>query len=166
MRVSLINLGDGARGLYDVNNRYFQVGVGEIVSADLAEVTLKNIQRFQKTDTLLVGPEGAIAPPVKLREALDILKSLDDEPYDKLIARYLQLHRPRSGTDLRPTRGQMRAQVRRIIEDHLQRVQADSTDQKPMTQDDVGADELNKELKRQETGKSSTKKQQSGGKRR
>lgn len=153
MRVSLINLGDGARAVYDIKNRFVSVPVGEIVSADLSDTTLKNIVKFQKTDTLLVGPEGSIAPPVRLRAALDILKVIETEPYDRLLVMFFDLVHPRSGADLRPNRGLMRAKVRGVIEEHLRAVQGRS-DEKPMTHDDVGADELEKDLARQQGGTS------------
>ena len=145
MRVSLINLGDGSRCLYDINNRIVSIPIGEIVSADVSEQTLKNLTKFQKTDTLLVGPEGAFTPPVRLRAILELLKIIDDEPYGSLVRQFLEIHSPRSSLDIRPNRGQMRTILRGIVENYLQQMQADPTKRPEITTDDVGADELEAE---------------------
>lgn len=126
MRVSIINLGDSNRGLYDINNRFVSVPIGEIVSADLSDKTLRNLTKFQKTDTLLVGPVGTFRPPVKLRSVLELLKIIDDEPYESLLRQFLEIHSPRSSIELRPNRGQMRVALRGLVEQHLRSIASET----------------------------------------
>jgi hypothetical protein len=123
MRVSLINLGDGARCVYDAAGRIVSVGVGEIVDADLSDATVALIKKFRKTDTLLVAPEGMIDPPVKLKSTLEILSIVDDEPYDQLLRKFFQVIPQESGGS-RPTRTQMRLACKGLIEAHLSRAPA------------------------------------------
>lgn len=123
MLVSLINLGDGDRCVFDVRNRVIVIGVGEIVLADLSDSTVSNIRKFYKTDTLLVGPEGGggIHPPASLLSVMDVLKRVDDEPYDDLLRRFWGVSPPERGIGLRPTREQIRRACRGLVQGHLQR---------------------------------------------
>jgi len=147
MRVSLINLGDADRGLHDINNRFVSVPIGEIVSADLSDKTLKNLTKFQKTDTLLVGPPGTFSPPVRLRVVLELLKVIDTEPYEVLLRQFLEVCTPRSSMDIRPNRGQMRAALRGVVENYLREVQRESENEKS-SGDETNAGDVETERRR------------------
>lgn len=121
MRMSLINLGDGTRCLHDAKNRIVSIGVGEIVTADLSDATINLIKKFQKTDTLLMAPEGAIVPPIRLRAILEILRDVDSDPYDRLLRRFFEVSPPSGGGE-RPSRIAIRAACRGLVEAHLARV--------------------------------------------
>lgn len=156
MRVSLINLGDGGRALYDSKGKIVSIPIGEIVSADLDEQTLKRLSKFKSSDTLFVAPEGKITPPMALRAALDLMKVVDDDPYESILQRYFEIVHPRSSMDIRPSRGQVKLGLRGVISDHLERVMAHGGDTPVQVQvqvpvkDDVGEDTLKREEKEME----------------
>lgn len=131
MRVSLINLGDGARCLFDARSRAVTIGVGEIVDADLTDATIARIRKFHSTDTLLVGPEGSIKPPVHLRSVMDILKNVDVEPYDELLSKFWKVV-PRVDGATRPTRMFIRKSCQGLVQAHINQV---------VTSDDFPADD-------------------------
>lgn len=154
MRVSLINVGDGGRCLYDINNRVITVATGEIVGADLSETVVKRIQKFHRVDSLLVGPEGSITPPAKLKTALDILKAVDYAPYDDLLRSFRTIV-PATDGGQRPNRTQIRKGCRGVIEGYLLRrdskavappaAPAPAVEPEAQGEDDQGADEVEAE---------------------
>lgn len=83
----LMNFGDNTRVVYDIKNKPFAIEIGQVVEADIHDVHFHMIKRGVATDTLMVVPKEAPISP-KLQAILDILKSIETDPYDQLLQKF------------------------------------------------------------------------------
>jgi len=146
MRVSLINLGDAPRVLYDRRQLPVFIGIGKIVDADMGPHALASIEKFKATETLVVAPIGEGVIPPELRAIVDLLAVIEFEEYDKLLRRMFEITPVADQTRMRPTRASMRVQLRALIEDYISAMTKKS---RRVVRDDVDPEKLRKELEEQ-----------------
>lgn len=109
MQVSLMNFGGNTRVVNDMNNAAVSIGIGKIVECDIHDVHFHMIRRAVASETLMVVPKEVRMTP-KLVAIMDLLRGLDSEPYDELLAAFFKALPPPGVEEgqFRPTRDQIR----------------------------------------------------------
>lgn len=142
MKVDLLNLGDGPRVFYDRRGLPVVVGVGKIVHADMTENALRTIGGGR--DTVVVTGEGEGVIPTAIAEIVSLLATLDFEEYGTLLRRFNELVTIDDPTKMRPTRQQMRVELKNKVEDFVRETA------RKTVHDDVDPAQLEKERQQQE----------------
>lgn len=118
----LMNFGDNLRVLNAPDGKPVQIGVGEIVRADIHEVHAKMIQKGIATETLIICDiEFARGASAKLGQVMQVLRDINTEDYDGLLERFHQIN-GQNPEELRPTRDMLRIALREIARTEMQKL--------------------------------------------
>jgi hypothetical protein len=145
MRVSLTNLGENPRVLYDQRNAPVLIGIGKSVDADISESVLEGLEKFKETETLIIAEPGEGKVPDELRRIVDLLSVIDFERYDVLLRQMHTISAPDSNLEIRPTRAAMRLRLRTMIDDYIAKLSL--ANRRQQIRDDVDPKKLESEEK-------------------
>jgi len=110
----LMNFGDNVRIMQDSTGKPVQVGIGEIVRADINPIHAQMIAKGIADETLIICDiEFAKRASKKLGQVMTCLRDLNQENYDELLERFNAIN-GQNPEELRPTREMVRIALREI----------------------------------------------------
>lgn len=93
MQAYLMNFGDNTRVVNDMTNAAVSIGIGQIVECDIHDVHFHMIRRAVASETLMVVPKE-VRMTAKLSGIMELLRGIDTEPYDELLAAFFKVLPP------------------------------------------------------------------------